>query len=101
MKEIYYYERDENNHPVRTFCIIEAGGKLAKGISICSAKDQPQKKKGRLIAKARALESMLTESNRVSQAGNYLLAETIDYNAWPDRLSSFEKGLLKKNGMIY
>ena len=44
MKEFYYYERDIDRRPVKAFGIIEVGGKFGKGISICSIKNQPEKK---------------------------------------------------------
>lgn len=54
MKEYYYYLRDNANRPVVTVCLLAENGNVARGIAVCSIKDQPEKRKGRAIAKARA-----------------------------------------------
>lgn len=89
MREFYYYERDSENRPMRTFCLIQVGEKISKGVAICSPKDQPQKKVGRMLAQAKAFESILSNSKRFSNGGNYLLS---DINP---ALTGFEKKLLQ------
>ncbi len=56
MKEIIYYERDENKRPVLTVCLIANDNKdvLSRGVAKCSKKDMPYKKVGRAIATGRA-----------------------------------------------
>ena len=60
MREIYYYYRDpKNNSPVVTICLLQDVEKnIARGIALCSKKDRPIKKEGRLIAKRRALRAL-------------------------------------------
>jgi hypothetical protein len=54
MREIYYYLRDKMNRPVVTVCLLVNETAMARGIAVCSVRDQPYKKKGRNIARARA-----------------------------------------------
>ena len=54
----YYYIRDKANRPVITICLLKIGKDISKGIAICSIKDNPCKKTGRVIAKGRAVQAM-------------------------------------------
>ena len=56
MKEIIYYERDENKRPILTVCLVVNKCKivLSRGVAKCSKKDMPVKKIGRAIATGRA-----------------------------------------------
>ena len=53
-REIYYYLRDGERKPVVTVCLLEAENERARGVSICSKKDNPSKRSGKKIAKDRA-----------------------------------------------
>lgn len=55
MKEFFYYLRDVKRRPVVTVCLlIDDDGTVFRGIAICSPLDQPDKRKGRNIARERA-----------------------------------------------
>jgi hypothetical protein len=59
MERIYfYYERDEQNRPIKTNCLLIANGDICKGIAICSKRDNPNKKTGRNIAYGLAKKAM-------------------------------------------
>ena len=73
MKRWFYYFRDSNNQPVITVCLIkDKSGDIARGIAICSKKDNFRKKDdavllnkryrlvtgGRTIAYQRAIEAL-------------------------------------------
>jgi hypothetical protein len=53
-REIYYYLRTPDKKPVVTVCLLEIDHQRARGIAICSEKDNPCKRTGRRIAKTRA-----------------------------------------------
>jgi hypothetical protein len=60
MMEKYYYCRDKQHRPIITVCLLSfEDGFMARGVSICSPKDQPEKEVGRCIAHNRALRSLL------------------------------------------
>jgi len=62
MKEKFYYFRNSKKEPVITVCILydeESKELLARGIAICSKRDIPNKKVGRLISSGRAVKAML------------------------------------------
>ncbi len=63
MKELHYYYRDEKNRPMVTVYLIEVGGVVAKGIAVCSPKDNPNKKVGRAIARGKALKALKRKAN--------------------------------------
>lgn len=62
MKEIYYYVRGRKkarlNVRLATVCILTENGEHARGIAICSDRDQFCKKTGRDIAKGRAEKAL-------------------------------------------
>ena len=58
-KKYFYYGRDNENKPIVTVClqVEKLDGKImniSRGVAICSKKDIPKKKIGRIIASARA-----------------------------------------------
>ena len=59
MKAYYYYERDEENRPVITHCLLNSDGVLAKGVAKCSEKDNPDKRLGKQIAYGRAYHALM------------------------------------------
>lgn len=65
MREAYYYLRDENHsHPRITVCLIkDEHNFIARGIAICSLKDNPCKAEGRKYAKHNALWSIKHKKN--------------------------------------
>ena len=61
MKEFYYYFKDrETNHPNVTICFVVDGNQYARGIAICSEKDNVNKNRGRSLARGRALKALHT-----------------------------------------
>ncbi len=63
--EKYYYIRDDiktsqdgNGRPIITVCLIKTAKDIGRGIAICGNQDQPCKKVGRNIARARALHAL-------------------------------------------
>lgn len=58
INRFFYYLRDKQNRPVVTVCIVECGGKFARGVAICSPLDNPNKKIGRMIAEGRAFKAL-------------------------------------------
>ena len=64
MKEIFYYFRDNYNHPRITVCVIQDDeGNVGKGIALCSLSESPDKKVGRLMAKSNALLAHLNKKD--------------------------------------
>ena len=63
---LYYYLRDENNHPYGCVAIQElVKGKISRGVSLCSKRDHFDRKRARGIALSRlniACSSILGES---------------------------------------
>jgi len=74
MKKYFYYFKDTENRPTVTVCLISLKNKVARGIAICSTKDNFSKKTyvddngnivkgGRDIAEERAMTALLDEEN--------------------------------------
>ena len=61
--EIYYYLKDNKNRPIVTVCLLSSGQAYSRGIAVCSNMDQPCKRKGRQIAKGRAIQALKTGEN--------------------------------------
>lgn len=57
MIEKFYYIRDKENKPRITVCFLkdESTGDFARGVAICSKRDNPCKRTGRNIARGRAI----------------------------------------------
>lgn len=64
MKEFYYYGRDTMKRPVVTVCLLTGVDKsgftevYSRGVAVCSPLDIPCKKKGRVLAKGRAVKAI-------------------------------------------
>jgi hypothetical protein len=63
MKKYFYFERDKDNNPVITVCLIEFDGVYSRGWSICSLKETPVKKDGKRRALARASAANFSKKN--------------------------------------
>jgi len=62
--EMYYYQRDYNNHPRLAICVIrDSANRYHRGVAICSNEDTPNKKVGRKLALSRALSAMLSKDS--------------------------------------
>lgn len=82
MKEYYYYERDENNRPIVTVCLLQPDinnpNAFARGVAICNDCESPIKKRGRAIAKGRALKAI----NLINKVTKFFVpTKEIDYNS--------------------
>lgn len=56
--KLFYYMRDNFGSPRVTVCLIDNGTYIARGVAICSSRDQPHKKVGRSIAAQRAMAAL-------------------------------------------
>jgi len=62
--EKYYYLRNVKNVPYVTVCLVmDEENNVGRGIAICSNKDIVCKKRGRSIAKIRAIHAMKIKKN--------------------------------------
>ena len=61
-KVIFYYIRDYQKRPVITVCLIRFNGIWSRGVAICSDKDQPVKKEGRMKAFGRAQKATCNQN---------------------------------------
>lgn len=115
MREYYYYLRDKKSKPIVTVCLLVDGDKVARGLAVCSLRDQPEKRKGRAIALARATYAMTElrgRSERASAGDLAILRQeairalddtiamttswiVLSYKAWfSPHLTDFEKNLI-------
>ena len=67
----YYYNRDENRHPVETVCLLTntVGDIVSKGVAKCCPQDSPKKSIGRDIAYGRALKAAEEGFDLVNESG--------------------------------
>lgn len=105
----YYYLRDFENAPIVTVCIVRQGNYFARGVAICSLKDQPVKKVGRKIARDRALWAIhcghnktLVCSDAAIEALDFIeMGDFISYQAeFNPKLTIFEQilfGIIERN----
>ena len=57
--EAYYYHRDSGWNPVVTVCLLkDDGGNIGKGVAVCSSLESPCKRRGRQIARGRAMQAL-------------------------------------------
>ena len=116
--EFWYYYRDKKNVPIVTVYIIMdlIEGDYARGISICSINDNPEKEEGRFWSRVYALDALKEKqtSNAILREDVLDLLETIedypgefyDYKSWylPEltdkELSLFEKASNKLNKFV-
>lgn len=79
----YRYFRDEENRPVVTVCDIFINDELvSKGIAICSLKDNPCKRKGRRIARQRAIWALknLSDELKIKRREAFAVLSTLKPN---------------------
>lgn len=100
IKGRYYYIYDEQFHlKIATIYVIIDDNKIkARGIAICSLMDQFNKKKGRNIAKGRALKAMTT-----NQSSSWINIERADLGNLIDskNIKSIPKGIIKNTSILY
>ena len=59
MRQIIYYLRDHLKRPLITVCLLrDENDNMARGVSICSPRDNPNKEEGRFLAVGRAHKAM-------------------------------------------
>jgi hypothetical protein len=113
MKELFYYLRDKNNHPICTVALMEADdGTISRGVAIRSEKEKEfSRKAGRRLASGRAKKAMYTKSNNYPTISREAIIRVIDTGEIDDKhysffikshfnpsLTSFEKELLARRG---
>jgi len=59
----YYYLKDKAGHPVITVTILKFSNEYARGIAICSPKDQFSRKTGREISGGRAVSAWVARGH--------------------------------------
>lgn len=91
MKTLFYYHRDENNRPIKTFCLLNEPDLTVRGQAVCSEKDHPNKKVGRSIAHGRALKAWHSGKNDYDSNKKFYKAEI------QPELTPYEKKLLSYN----
>lgn len=98
VKEIGYYLRNADNQPKTAVAIfVNEDGDIARGVSICSPKDQFVKVEGRYTSKARALKSLNKKASfgKIRREG-LLVDDNFNYKCeFMPILTDFEKGLLE------
>lgn len=97
-KEIGYYLRNADNQPKTAVAIYTDNlGLIARGVSICSPKDQFVKAEGKALSKARALKALNKEKSfgKIRREG-MLIDEAFKFKCeFMPVLTDFEKELLK------
>ena len=64
VRKYFYYLRNKMNEPVITICLgFDCDDIAYRGISICSAKDNPIKKRGKSISFGRMIKAFHNEMN--------------------------------------
>ena len=108
MNQKFYYLRDCNNRPIVTVCLMRKKGNYARGVSICSLKDNPNKKTGRNIAKGMATKALKRKMNSEMMARAEVWAVLEDFltpddwglvESWNYK-SCFNPGLTEYEGHI-
>jgi len=105
----WYYLRNEENEPVVTVILtINDNNEIARGVSVCSVDDNPEKRKGIEWARKYAIDAMKAKSNierKCLQVESLVLdsvshPEEFDiyaFKAWyMPKLSEFETNLINK-----
>ena len=78
-REVVYYMREsKEKRPVVTVCLCQDdNGNVARGVSICSLKDMPNKSIGRAIAVGRAIKALLHQQN-TGEIKRWEVAQALD-----------------------
>ena len=82
MRNFFYYMRDGENKPRVTVCLILDESEyrvVARGVAICSFKDQPIKSKGRNMAAGRARSALMNkwENDSITRwEADYVIEDT-------------------------
>jgi hypothetical protein len=98
VKEIGYYLRNEDNQPKTAVAIfVNDFGHTARGVSICSPKDQFIKKEGRISSRMRAYKALIKEDSfgKIRREGMLIDDEFLYKCEFMPNLTDFEKKLLE------
>jgi len=96
MKKRFYYYRDENRHPRVTVCLGEdEEGNIARGISICSLRDNPCKATGRALAIRQMLRAFKKKESSNEIQSNNAFEVLIKTNAVFRFKSAYNPGLME------
>ena len=84
----FYYMRDAHNHPRVTVCLAKSETGFAKGLAICSLKDNPEKRIGRMIALHKAQRALKKQRNSAKvirqEAWEVLHGANMDTGSWDE-----------------
>ena len=103
IEKVFYYLRTKNamdvadkkqlgNKPVVTVCLMmNERYILSRGISLCSLKDNPNKKEGRGNAYSRALGAFVLEesSGKIIRDEARKVLHTVESGGWPQHKSGY------------
>jgi hypothetical protein len=92
IKYYFWYVRDVGRKPIITVCLAhdEDNNIFARGIAICTMKDNTTKKEGRKIAKGRAMKALGTQKD----------GDIINLDRIAGRISRIPKGVPYINSLI-
>lgn len=97
MKAYYYYERDYENRPMVTHCLLNDGGKLSKGVAKCSKMDNPDKLLGRHIAFERAYQAMENNCSQMDKGKTFW--KKLNHDSVFSHLTYLDKKILKLDSL--
>ncbi len=103
----YYFRDPKTNAPMITVILIDLGENVYRGVSVCSERDNPNKKEGKAIAVERAIAAMFTREDATEPVIRFepedalwnaaqTISEVFGYKAERNpSLTCFEEFLLK------
>jgi len=109
LKQKHYYYRDNDNRPFITVYLVKdlESGEVARGVSICSNKDNINKKIGVKIAKGRALKALFEKKSSMPILTHLIYFANDDNtydllwkSSYTPTLTEFENKLLNFNKTI-
>ena len=110
MNKAFYYLRDRKNRPIVTVCLYSTSCDYARGIAICSERDEPNKKIGRAISQGRAFKALELNETSDPIVRDRAIGQLFSATAFPvyppfksevnPVLSNFEKKILDKHREI-
>ena len=95
MKEVIYYFRDYLKRPLITVCLLkDEDGNVARGVSICSPRDNPSKAEGRMLAVGRAYKAMWSRCSKSPMTRQEVIHIALNVVNWLKDFSPSKEGNL-------